>query len=177
MPYYLQTQDLILASSQSQIFEAPILTYTAPKTLPPKRFTQTTTTSNILLEPCTDADMNSKLQKAVLQALLQAKKSMEYVQSGKGDRTIMQNFFKADDAATCKLVIDCLTAIVKVLSSTIVGPGKLVCSSTSGPNAVGHRMCVLSGAVAMTDRPNGKVSLCPAVKRYPVEFKACGDSN
>jgi hypothetical protein len=35
----------------------------------------------------------------------------------------------------------------------------------------------MSGAVAMTDAASGKVTICSASKRYPVEFKRCGDSN
>lgn len=175
MPYYHANQDPSLATSQSQIFEAKILPFTAPTTLPPKRYTNTPATTNVLLEDCADAEMDAKLKRSIPHALLQAQKTLAYVRNGT-DRKIMQNFFKSDSPETRKVVINRLNAIVKVLSSKN-GAGKIVCSSPTGPEAAGHRGCVRAGAVAMTDPSSGKVSLCPASKNFPVEFKACGDSN
>lgn len=175
MPYYYANQDPSMAQTQSHIFEAKVLPFTAPTSLPPKRYTNAPATPNVLFEACVDAEMGAKLKKAVPQALIQAKKSIAYVQNGT-DRKIMQNFFKSDSPETRKIIIDRFTVIIKILSSE-GGPAKLACSSASGSGATNHRLCVAAGAVAMTDPPSGKVSLCPAAKKYPVEFKACGDSN
>ena len=88
----------------------------------------------------------------------------------------MQNFFKADDKATKKIIIDRLTAIVKALE-TENSRQRIGCSEATGPDKRNHQLCVAAGAMAMTDPATGKVSFCPLAKRYPVEFKSCGDSN
>ncbi|TLD38141.1 hypothetical protein E2P81_ATG03816 [Venturia nashicola] len=175
MPYYLANQNPSLATSQSHIFEADIAPFTAPTHLPSKRYTDTPATAGVATEACADPDMDAKLKKAIPQALLQAMKAIEYVETGK-DRTTMQNFFKSDSAETRKVVSDRLKAIVEFLSSKTT-TSKIVCSSVQNSGATNHRNCILAGAVAMTDPNSGKVSMCPAAKRYPVQFKACGDSN
>jgi hypothetical protein len=178
MPFYQEGQEPSMAESQSHIFEADILPFTAPAQLPRKKYTQSSeasTTQNVLLETCSDAEMNAKLLKTIPHALEQANKSLAYVQSGT-NRDIMKNFFKADDEATRKVIADRFAAIIKTLQ-TKTGPGKVVCSEPTGADKRNHQMCVAAGAVAMTDPTSGKVSFCPASKRYGVEFKRCGDSN
>jgi hypothetical protein len=178
MPFYHEDQQPSAANTQSQIFEADVLPYTARTQVPPRKYTsssEVSVASDVLIGNCSDSEMNTKLLQTIPHALVQAKKSLAYVQTG-ANRDIMQNFFKADDEATRKVIADRFAAIIKVLE-TKTGPGRVGCSEPTGADKRNHQLCVAAGAVAMTDPQSGKVSFCPASKRYPVEFKRCGDSN
>jgi deuterolysin len=178
IPFYHEGQQPSIANSQSQIFEADVLPFTAPTQLPLKRYKHSSKTSmaqHILISNCLDLEMNAKLIRAIPHALEQAKKSLIYVKTG-ANRDTMRNFFKADDEATRKVISDRLIAIIKTLE-TRIGPGRVGCSDATGAGKRDHQICVKAGAVAMTDPQSGKMSICPASKRYAVEFKHCGDSN
>jgi deuterolysin len=177
MPFYHANQKPSVADSQSQIFEADILPFTAPLELPPtsyRRIAEAATVPNVLVTTCSDAEMNAKLVKTIPHGLEQAKKTLAFIKTG-NSRDTLTNFFKSNDEATKKVISDRFSAIIKTLEGT-TGPGKVGCSEATGPDKRNHQLCVQAGAVAMTDPTSGKVSFCPASKRYPVEFKRCGDS-
>lgn len=54
-----------MATAQSHIFEAEVKLFTAARI---------SSSTDVLLEPCADADMDAKLKKGILLALFQANK-------------------------------------------------------------------------------------------------------
>jgi hypothetical protein len=176
MPYYHEGQDQQAAvSPHTHIFEADVLPFTAPSYLPPKRWVQNATTADapdITISACSDSQMGQMLTQTVPHALEQVKKSITYVQSG-ANRDAMKSFFKADDANTRKVIIERLTKMATALESR-TGPARVECLEKKDQY---YSYCVNIGAVAITNPTTGAVSICPASKRYPVKFKACGDSN
>lgn len=144
----LPLKPTLLALSQSQILEAEGFPFMAPSDLPLKRDAQAIKSFNVILEPCADAAMNTKLQKAIPQAVNKPKKSIAYVQTS-NDQTTMQNFFEADDDATTKSIFDRLTAIIRNLSFTTSGATPLLIRFRFRFRCFGHYTCVAAGLVAM----------------------------
>jgi hypothetical protein len=132
MPFYGEGQIPEAARSQSQIFEAPIMPFEAPSYLPVRvsRVNQGVESPSIVVATCGDKDMSDKLAKSVPHALLQIKKSIEYVKTGK-DRAAMMSFFKTDDEQTKAVILARFQAMAKALEST-TAPGRLQCADSPG---------------------------------------------
>jgi hypothetical protein len=146
IPFYREGQASEAAQSQSHMFEAAVLPFEAPSTLPVRvsRVNQGFQSPNIVVATCSDKEMNEKMVKAVPHALLQIKKSIEYVKTGK-DRTIMNNFFKSDSEQTKGTVLARFEAMAKALEST-TGPGRLQCAESSS-SGKGERVFSLINSI------------------------------
>jgi len=177
LPFYLEGQHPDNAQTQSQIFEADILQFTAPSNLPETRLRiiQNSMAPSIVFNNCSDADHSQKLSKSIPNAIAQAKKAITYVQTGK-DRTIMQNFFKDDSADTRNVIVQRMQAIIKSLESK-TGPGTLTCATANNAQAQNARPCSKQGVGAFTESQTGRIVFCPASKRFPGEFVRCNDNN
>jgi hypothetical protein len=172
VPYYLEGQTSESALSQSAMFEANVLSFTAPETLSPKiKAVETPASPSIIFSGCKDKQVEALLEQMFALALNMTTRTIEYVNNGK-DREAFKTWFKNDDAETRKAVLSRYLPIQKALS-TKTGPITIQCAESDW----GVNYCKQRQALAYTEPQLGRASFCPASKYYPAECKRCNDGN